>query len=153
MFIDRLNQAPFDQRALDYTRCCGLATEAFESMRPLGGTGIYFRITNNVLGNIISVIKKSLDEWKKRRDSRLPPPSPATKRQPDMVRSPTGESESDDYDSESGRGRESLESARIQDGAPFIQFPYPTNPPGFSQRKTRDDSGVLWPIYAISSSR
>jgi hypothetical protein len=144
VFIDRLNQAPFDQRALDYTRCCGLATEAFETMRPLGGTGIYIGIINNVLGNIISVIKKSLDEWKKRRDSRLPPSSPATKRQPDIVRSPT-ESESDDYDSESGRGRESLESARIQDGASFIQFPYPTNPPvlpGFSQRKTRDDSSV-----------
>jgi hypothetical protein len=38
VFIERLNQAPFDQRALDYTRCCDLATEAFEWLR-LTGTG------------------------------------------------------------------------------------------------------------------
>jgi hypothetical protein len=40
VFIDRLNQAPFDQRALDYTRYCDLATDVFDWMRPLGGTGI-----------------------------------------------------------------------------------------------------------------
>ena len=38
VFIERLNQAPFDQRSLDYTRCCALATEAFEWLR-LSGTG------------------------------------------------------------------------------------------------------------------
>jgi len=41
VFIDRLNQAPFDQRALSYTRCCDLATKVFEWMRPLGGTGTH----------------------------------------------------------------------------------------------------------------
>ena len=146
VFIDRLNQAPFDQRALDYTRCCGLATEAFEWMRPLGGTGIHVGIIYNTLGNIISGIKKSLDEWKKRRDSRQSPSSPVTKRQHDIVQSPTQESDTDGYDSETGRGRESLESIRIRDGASFDQFSHSTAspvPPGLGQRKTRDDPVVF----------
>ena len=146
MFIDRLNQAPFDQRALDYTRCCGLATEAFEWMRPLGGTGIHVGIIYNTLGNIISVIKKSLDEWKKRRDSKQSPSSPATKRQPDINRSPTRESESYDSDSETVRGPESLDSGRIRDPASFDQFSHSTTSPvqpGLGQRKTRDDTAVF----------
>ena len=39
VFIDRLNEAPFDPRALEYTRCCALAADVFDWMRPLLGTG------------------------------------------------------------------------------------------------------------------
>lgn len=98
------------------------------------------------VGNIISVIKRRLDEWKRRRDSRLPPSNPATQRQPDIVRSPTRESESDDSDYETGYVRESLESARVREAALFDQYSQSTiSPvqPGFTQRKPRDDPGVF----------
>jgi len=43
VFIHQVNQAPFDQRALEYTRCCRLAINVFEWMRPLGGMGMSTR--------------------------------------------------------------------------------------------------------------
>ena len=85
VFIDRLNQAPFDQRALDYTRCCDLATDVFDWMRPLGGTGIDFRLDSaNPTDKIVAIIKNCLDEWRKRRASRVTDPTKSVTKQPDI---------------------------------------------------------------------
>jgi len=88
VFIERLNQAPFDQRALEHTRCCDLATEAFEWLR-LSGTD-----------KIVSIIQNCLDEWKKRRDAKQSSLKP---RRESRMQSPSAESDSECSDNDIAR--------------------------------------------------
>jgi len=118
VFIDRLNQAPFDRRSRDYTRCCGLAVEAFEGMRPLGGTGISCQSGSLISGKIVSVIRNCLDEWKKRRDAKQRTYSVSITKKPSDLDRPALESDSDDSDFEYPRARE-LKDSRLRSRAPF----------------------------------
>lgn len=70
------------------------------------------------LGKIISVIKNCLDEWKRRRDAKQRPSGPSAKSQPDLGRPLSQESESDDSDYDTPRGREPAES-RLRTRGPF----------------------------------
>ena len=91
VFIERLNQAPFDQRALEHTRCCDLATEAFEWLR-LSGTGTEQPISVLMVDKIVSIIQNCLDEWKKRRDAKQSSQKP---RRESRIQSPSAESDSE----------------------------------------------------------
>lgn len=67
VILYRLNQSPFDHRAREYIRLCGFATEAFEWIRSLGGSGL--PVSRNWLtsAKIITAIKNSLDQWNDRK--------------------------------------------------------------------------------------
>jgi hypothetical protein len=138
VFIDRLNQAPFDQRALDYTRCCALATEAFEWMRPLVGTGMR-RCSNSILteDKIVIIIKNCLDEWKKRRDAKQNSSGANLKKQADSG-SAAQDSDSDISDSEVGRTQDSPDPLRAR-----------TQPPADTPGSARSGSSLNSPAQTV----
>ena len=145
VFIERLNQAPFDQRALDYTRCCDLATEAFEWLR-LSGTGTKPPVSVLMVDKIVSIIQNCLDEWKKRRDAKQAASSqkPQKPRRETRSRSPTAESDSECSDGDIARPQISHDSSQVRDQSQFEANSASSSPPqpvyGPRRPPTRDET-------------
>lgn len=143
VFIERLNQAPFDQRALDYTRCCDLATEAFEWLRLTGTGNNPLSYLNLTVDKIVSIIQNCLEEWRKRRDAKQASSRQRPRQEP-AIRSPSAESDSDCSDSEVSRPQIRQDSSQIRDQSQFESHSTSTSPPqpvyGPRRPPTRDET-------------